>query len=78
MRIGNTDWMVAQGRRIINIHEDYIRYSQKINLLISHRSHESHKERIVTLAFAIRLQTLGKADKRGRSDAQSVRLVRSV
>ena len=45
----------------------------------SHRSHESHRERIVTLAFAIRLQTLGKADKlRALCDAASVRFVRSV
>ena len=45
----------------------------------SHRSHKSHKERIVTLAFAIRLQTLGKADKlRALCDAASVRFVRSV
>ena len=46
----------AQGRRIRNIHEDYIHYSQRINLLVSRRSHESHEKRIVTLAFAIRLQ----------------------
>ena len=38
-------------------------------MLSSHRSHKSHRERIVTLAFAIRLKTLGNADKRGRSDA---------
>ena len=45
----------------------------------SHRSHESHKERIVTLAFAIRLKTLGEADKlRALCDAASVRFVRSV
>ena len=44
----------GQGRRIRNIHEDYIRYSQRINLLVSHRFHEAHEERIVTLAFAIR------------------------
>ncbi|MBQ3238997.1 MAG: hypothetical protein II976_05045, partial [Alistipes sp.] len=44
-------------------------YSQNIYLLSSHRSHKSHRERIVTLAFAIRLKTLGNADKRGRSDA---------
>ena len=47
---------IKQGRRIRNIHENYIHYSQRINLLVSHKSHESHKERIVTLAFAIRLQ----------------------
>ena len=64
----------SQGRRIRNIHEDYIHYSQRINLLVSRRSHESHEKRIVTLAFAIRPQTLGKADKRGRSDALSVGL----
>ena len=46
----------SQGRRIRNIHEGYICYSQRFNLLVSHKSHESHKERIVTLAFAIRLQ----------------------
>ena len=39
---------------------------------------QSHEKRIVALAFAIRLQTLGTADKRGRSDALSVRFVRSV
>ena len=53
-------------------------YSQNIYLLSSHRSHKSHRERIVTLAFAIRLKTLGNADKRGRSDAPFVRFVRSV
>ena len=58
------------------------------NIWFSRRSHEtcspavrerqSHEERIVTLAFAIRLKTLGKADKRGRSEAPSVRFVRSA
>ena len=67
-----------QGRRIRNIHEDYIHYPQRINLLVSHRFHEAHEERIVTLAFAIRPKTLGKADKRGRSDALSVEFVKSV
>ena len=67
-----------QGRRIRNIHENCFLYYQRINLLASHRSRESHKERIVTLAFAIRQQTLGKADKRERSNAQSVRSVISV
>ena len=42
----------------------------------SHRSHESHKERIVTLAFAIQLKTLGEADKlRALCDAASVRFL---
>ena len=67
-----------QGRRIRNIHENYIHYSQRINLLVSHKSHKSHKERIVTLAFAIRYSSTRQADKRGRSDAQSVRFVRSA
>ena len=31
----------SQGRRIRNIHEDYIHYSQRINLLVSRRSHET-------------------------------------
>ena len=38
-------------------------------------SKKSHRERIVTLAFAIRLKTLGNADKRGRSDAPFVRFL---
>ena len=47
--------------------------------IVSHRSHESHKERIITLAFAIRLKTLGEVDKlRAFCDAASVRFVRSV
>ena len=41
---------------------------------ISRISRITHRK----LACAIRLQTLGRADKRGRSDAQSVRFVRSV
>ena len=36
---------------------------------------QSHKERIITLAFAIRLKTLGEVDKlRAFCDAASVRL----
>ena len=53
--VTTTDWTTAQGRRIRNIHGDYIPYSHIINVLPSHRSHKSHEERIVTLAFAIRL-----------------------
>ena len=66
----------TQGRRIRKIYINSSYYSQNIYLLSSHRSHKSHRERIVTLAFAIRLKTLGNADKRGRSDAPFVRFVR--
>ena len=52
-----------QGRRIRKIYINFASYSQNIYLLSSHRSHESHKERIITLAFAIRLKTLGEVDK---------------
>ena len=70
--------VTTQGRRIRKIYINFASYSQNIYLLFSHRSHKSHRERIVTLAFAIRLKTLGNADKRGRSDAPFVRFVRSV
>lgn len=68
----------AQGRRTRKICGDSVFYSHKIKSLASHRSHKSHKAHLLTLVFAIRLQTLGRADKRGRSDAQFVRFVRSV
>ena len=65
-----------QGRRIRKIYINFASYSQNIYLLSSHRS---HRERIVTLAFAIRLKTLGEVDKlRAFCDAASVRFVRSV
>ena len=68
-----------QGRRTRKICGDSVFYSHKIKSLASRRSHESHKERIITLAFAIRLKTLGEADKlRALCDAASVRFVRSV
>ena len=38
----------------------------------------SRKHTSLTLVCTIRLKTLGEADKRGRSDAPSVRFVRSV
>ena len=41
---------------------------------ISQISRSTHRK----LACAIRLKTLGNADKRGRSDAPFVRFVRSV
>ena len=44
----------------------------------SHRSHESHEEHLLSLVLSSGMCTLGKADKRGRSDAPSVRFVRSV
>ncbi len=70
--------MYLQCRRTRKIRGDFVFYSHKIKSLASHRSHESHKAHLLTLVFAIRLQTLGRADKRGRSDAQFVRFVRSV
>ena len=54
-------------------HYDSIRYFHLFlsdnQPFVSHRFHESHEERIAALAFASRLQTLGKADSRERSDA---------
>ena len=41
----------------------YCMYLSDNQFAASHRSHKSHEERIATLAFAIRLNTLGEADK---------------
>ena len=79
--IGDRNFSMVQGRRTRKICGYFVSYSHKINSLFSHRphgSHGSHKAHLLTLVFAIRLQTLGRADKRGRSDAQFVRFVRSV
>ena len=45
---------------------------------VSHRSHESHEEHLLSFVLTSGMYTLGEADKRGRSDAPSVRFVRSV
>ena len=42
---------------------------------VSHRSHESHEEHLLSLVLTSGMCTLGEADKRGRSDAPSVRFL---
>ncbi len=56
----------TQGRRIRKIYINFASYSQNIYLLSSHRSHKSHRERIVTLAFAIRLKISSKLHSSGK------------
>mgnify|MGYP003302875199 CR=1 FL=1 len=67
-----------QGIRIIILLHIAIAFSQIINLL----SHTDLTNLTKNASLYSRLPsgayTLGKADKRGRSDAQSVRFVRSV
>ena len=46
-------------------------------IYVSHRSHKSHEEHLLSLVLTSGMYTLGEADKRGRSDAPSVRFVRS-
>ena len=51
---------------------------QVLRICLTQISRISRKHTSLALVCTIRLRALGKADKRGRSDAPSVRFVRSV
>ena len=67
------------GRRVLNVYEYSVCYYQRINLLSSRRSRESHETYIaIARMYHPAANTRRNDDKRGRSDAPSARFARSA
>ena len=67
-----------QGRRTRNIYGDFVFYYHKINLLASHRSHESHESRIVNSRVPSGWKHSATRRQARAKRRASVRFVRSV